>query len=179
MQTPDSDRFWRRDRLGSARGQALLEFVMMAVMMLVLVFGLLDFGRAIYARQILINLSREAANLSSRGTSLADTLTAINASAAPLNLAQRGYLILTVVHRNDDGTLVITDQLAGGGRSHRSRVGSGVGNAATLPATSVEVPARRQSLYVAEVYHSYTPVSPLGRLLRLAIPNDLSDIAYF
>lgn len=172
---------WQR-RFQDTSAQALVEFVFMAMMLIVLVFGLIDFGRAIYDRQILINLSREAANLSSRGTSLADTMTAINASAAPLDLTQDGYLILTIVQRDDTGKLTITDQLAGGALPQTSRVGTGVGNGATLPATDVEIPPRTKKVYVAEVYHRYAPITPLGQLLGFAMPSTpfmLSDVAYF
>ena len=161
-------------------GQALVEFVFMTVMLLVMVFGLIDFGRAIYNRQILINLTREAANLSSRGTSLADTEAAILLSAQPLDLLADGTIILTVVERDDEGALTIVEQSrSAGGLNHASRVGSGVGSSATLPSTAVEVPARGDKLYVAEIYHRFGPVTPVGKLIQTTLPDTLSDIAYF
>jgi Flp pilus assembly protein TadG len=40
-------------------GQALVEFALSATMMLVLVFGLVDFSRAIYIAQVIANLTGE------------------------------------------------------------------------------------------------------------------------
>lgn len=161
-------------------GQALVEFVFMTVMLLVMVFGLIDFGRAIYDRQILINLSREAANLSSRGTSLQETEQAIILSAAPLDMVADGCIILTVVERDDEGVVTIVEQTrSNGGISPPSQVGAGTGTVASLPRTAVEIPPRGEKLYVAEVYHRYEPVTPLGQLIEVTLPSVLSDIAFF
>ena len=64
-------------------GQALVEFAIAAMMMVTLLFGLIQFGRAIYDQQVITNLTAEGCSLASRGTSLADTATAVIASAAP------------------------------------------------------------------------------------------------
>jgi Flp pilus assembly protein TadG len=160
-------------------GQALIEFVFIGVFMLLLVFGLVDFGRALLIRQILSGVSREGANLASRGTSLADTITAVNTSAAPLSLATNGYVIVTAVYRAPNGSLTVTAQQRSGGIAQSSSVGNVVGGPAVLPPTAVEIPPRGRTLYVVEVFHRYTPVTPLGRLLGVSLPTVLRDVAYF
>jgi Flp pilus assembly protein TadG len=147
-------------------------------MMMVMVFGLIDFGRAVYERQVLVNLTREGSNLASRGTTLSDTMTAVFTSAGPLNLNARGRVIVTTVF-NSNGTFVVSGQLAQGGISATSKVGTGVGNTATLPPAAVAIPQPNQTLYVTEVFYSYAPITPIGKLLKLTLPPTLYDVAYF
>jgi Flp pilus assembly protein TadG len=52
-------------------GQALVEFAFIALIMLVLAFGLIDLSRAIYQKQIMTNLTREGSNLAARKASTA------------------------------------------------------------------------------------------------------------
>ncbi|MCS7048282.1 MAG: pilus assembly protein [Verrucomicrobiae bacterium] len=160
-------------------GQALIEFVFVGIFMLLLVFGLVDFGRALMMRQILVAVSREGANLASRGTSLEDTINAVSISAQPLNLLTNGYVIVTAVQRQSNGALRIADQRKAGALPHPSRVGNTIGGPATLPPTSAEVPPRGRTLYVVEVTHRYTPITPIGRLLGTVLPTQLTDVAYF
>lgn len=164
----------------SQSGQALVEFTVSSVLLLTLLFGLIDFGRAIYTRQIMVNLSREAANLASRGTSLSNTLTAVRTSALPLDLDQKGYVILTVVYRNSNSVAVVTNQVARGGLQTASRVAAnGVGTAPMLPLSNPVLPPPKKTLYVAEIYYGFVPITPVGRLLKLVLPTKLYDVAYF
>jgi Flp pilus assembly protein TadG len=48
-------------RGGGRRGQALVEFALIAPIFFLLVFGLIEFGRAVYTIQILDNAAREGA----------------------------------------------------------------------------------------------------------------------
>ncbi len=73
-------------------------------MLMVLIFGAIDFGRAIYMRQVLINLSRETANLEARGTGsttqeiMTNALSAAIQEALPLALnSSNGYVVVTAV----------------------------------------------------------------------------------
>ena len=36
-----------------------------------------------------------------------------------------------------------------------------------------------QSIYVAEVFYSFQPITPIGNLLNLALPSTLYEAAYF
>jgi Flp pilus assembly protein TadG len=164
----------------SQSGQALVEFGISSAMLLTLLFGLIDFSRAIYTRQIMVNLSREAANLASRGTSLSNTFDAVRTSALPLEIDTKGFVILSVIYRNSNSVAVVTNQLTGGGLQTGSRVAAGgVGTAPVLPATNPALPIPKQMLYVAEIYYGFTPVTPVGRLLNLVLPSKLYDVAYF
>lgn len=45
----------------SRRGTAVIEFALIAPVFLLLVFGMIEFGRAIMVQQVLVNVSREGA----------------------------------------------------------------------------------------------------------------------
>jgi Flp pilus assembly protein TadG len=156
-------------------GQAIVEFAICALLLFTLAFGLVDFGRAIYQKEVITNLTREGSNLASRGTSLNDAATAVVNGANPLNLSTSGYVIITSVV-NNSGTYNITGQVSQGGISARSKVGTGVGNNAVLPAGAV---ASGQTVYVTEVFCSYQAVTPIGKLLGFTLPSTLYDVAYF
>jgi hypothetical protein len=60
-----------RGSAGSERGQAILEFVPVMILMLTMTFAVVDFSYLIWQHQIIIGLTREGSNLASRDTSLA------------------------------------------------------------------------------------------------------------
>lgn len=172
----------------SGRGesaQAFVEFTFVAAMLVVMLFGLIDIGRAIYEHQVLANLSREGANLAARGTGGTETEILSNAAAAvvtsanPLNLNTKGLVIITTITNNGSGRLFIRSQWSQGGITATSKVGTGVGRPAVLPATNPQVPQPGQTLYATEVFYAYAPITPIGKLLTVAVPSRLYDAAYF
>ena len=167
-----------RTRRTHQSGQALVEFACVVFIMLAMVFGLIDFARAIYDREVMTNLSREGSNLASRGTDLNTSATAVILGSQDLNLRLNGRVIITSV-ANNSGAFKITGQVSQGGLSASSRVGSGIGNPASLPVTAVTIPQPNQTVYITEVFYSYQPVTPIGKMLRLVMPSTLYDVAYF
>jgi Flp pilus assembly protein TadG len=157
-------------------GQALVEFAIAAMMMLIIVFGLIDFCRAIYDQQVITNLTGEGCSLSSRGTSLTDTVTSVIASSAPLNLNASGRVIATSVF-NNNGVLQVTGQVSQGGFVAASRIGVSGGLAHLPPAA---VPQVNQTVFVTEVFYQYSTLTPIGKLLSTAIvPSQMYDVAYY
>src|ERR1017187_7576191 len=100
-------------------GQALIEFMFVGFILLFMLFGMIDFCRAISTRQVLINLSREAANLAARGTgstadaSISNASAAVIAGDAPLSMTNNGLVIITAV-LNSNGTYRVTNQIREG-----------------------------------------------------------------
>jgi Flp pilus assembly protein TadG len=89
----------------SSAGQSVVELALIMPLLLVLTLGVADLGRALLFNNILINMSREGANLASRTaqspTFIIDTL---NQTAAPLDMATQGMGILTRVKAVDGGS---------------------------------------------------------------------------
>ena len=88
----------RRSRLlprRAVRGIAAVEFAIVLPLLALLLFMVVDLSRAIQAKIILLNISREGANLASRATSdLSGTgqsiMNALAASTPPLDMNKRG-----------------------------------------------------------------------------------------
>jgi hypothetical protein len=144
----------------------------------------MDFCVAIYEKQLLTNLSREAANLAARGSGISqqqimtNALDAIQQEATPLSLLNSspyGKVYLTAVTNNGAGGLYISEQVSSGGLSVPSKLG-GLGANVThvLPTTNlVQVGG---TCYIAEVFYVYKPPAPIK---FVGLSNTFYDVAYF
>jgi Flp pilus assembly protein TadG len=89
-------------------GLAAVEFALLLPVLLVLLIGLIDVARALQAQMILINLSREGANLASRGklqlSENAQTIIGqVAASAPPLDMNKLGMIYITRIMGSTSG----------------------------------------------------------------------------
>ena len=182
-------RFYSSARIklrGSGRGQAAAEFAVVAPLLLVLICGAIDFGRALNDVQIMADLTRQGSNLASRGTPLNESNAAVVSGESGLDLVHSGEVISTSV-TNENGTYKISGQdtsTADGltTLSATSKVGTGVGATATLStAAKNAIPQNGQTVFVTEIFYTFTPVTPIGALTQSAIsmPSQLYDSAYF
>jgi hypothetical protein len=95
----------RRPRLlpqRAARGIAAVEFAIVLPLLALLLFMVVDLSRAIQTKIILLNISREGANLASRATSdLSGSgqsiMNALAASTPPLDMNKRGMIYITKI----------------------------------------------------------------------------------
>ena len=162
---------------GGETGQALLEFALVATIITIMALAVIDLSRAIYDKEVLSDLSRTGSNLASRGATLSDAANAVIAQPSDLNMASNGLVIVSSV-TNNSGTITVTGQQQAGGISGSSRVGV-QGRGATLPATTPPIPSNGQTVYVTEVFYSFSPITPIGKLMTMVFPSTLYDSAYF
>ena len=167
---------WALRRARDCSGQSLVELAFVSLVLMVILFGMIDFGRAIYRQQLITNLSREGANLASRDSTFPETLDALVVSAGTLNIETDGYIILTELSRATDGTLSVTRQQTRGSQTSASKIGT-VGGSVSFSQNNI--PAPGQSLIVAEVFVLYSSVTPVGKLIGVAMPSKLYDAAFF
>ena len=73
MKTPRARRVVRFVR--DERGAALVEFAMISVVLMILIFGIIDFGRALYTKNSLTNAAREGGRYAAVANRFRDALT--------------------------------------------------------------------------------------------------------
>jgi Flp pilus assembly protein TadG len=182
------------------RGQALLELWPVVILMLILAFAVIDIGRAIWQVEVITGLTREGSNLASRSSdgtllqALTDAANSVVSDGAVLNLqglnssgSGNGKVIITSV-QNLAGSCVITAQYSIGTLAAQSKVGTysasppAVGALPTPCASSTStytIPPLNGTVYVTEIYTSYSPITPLGVFVNWTLPPTLYDVAYF
>src|ERR1035438_1266871 len=175
---------------GGDSGQALIEFTLVAVALIVLIFGVIDFCRAIYLRQLLVNLSRETANLEARGsgTTTLDIMTnalgaAILEAKPSLGLNSSPRLLTTTAFPNFGTHSTISQQYTAGslaGATSAVGTSTNLGNTAKLPKTAGSILPANRTVYVAEIYYKFIPITPVGNLINhILLPTRFYDAAYF
>jgi len=183
-------------------GQALIELALVIPILLTFVFGLVDYSRAMYDMEVITNLAGEGGSLASRGTSPADTVTAvINAagqgSGQDVNMSAAGCVIVTLVN-NPNGSqnpvYDITDQATGGGASgcgaswsqigQCTRVnGNCTGRTTALPANIQTVlnASMNTNIAITEMFFNFRTITPIGYFLHKSnwLPTQLYRVAYY
>jgi Flp pilus assembly protein TadG len=178
----------------SQSGQALVEFMFCAFIVLFLLFGMIDFCRSISTDQVIINLSREGANLAARGSvsgstdaAISNAIAGVIAEASPLNINSNGEVIISAVV-NTGNSYVISNQVSEGKLTLPSKLGT-LNSTINMPAvgaakTANAVPQSNQTTFVAEIFYNFSPATPLGNVLvgglkGFTVTNQLYDAAYF
>lgn len=112
-------------------GLAAVEFALILPILLILVLGVFDFSRALRTQLIVINVSREGANLAARSPSLEsrhqDIMNSLTASTPPLDMPDNGMIYITEIMGYSQGGVVrniITAQYrwTGGNTTQGSRI---------------------------------------------------------
>jgi Flp pilus assembly protein TadG len=174
---------WRHES-----GQALVEFSLITLLLVSLTFGLIDFYRALYEKEVLTNLSREAANEAARGSGTTTLQIMSNAVLAVANSSEAftfgptstsGKIIVTAVTNFGAGYVVSQQVEDGSLTAAASKIGTTVGGTAKLPTETTPILPAGHTVYVAEIFYAYTPITPIGKLIKATLTNRFYDVAYF
>jgi len=150
-----------RRLLACQNGQELVEFALLAPVMLLLFVGVVEAGRAIAAEHRLSVLTREAANVASRGSSLTEALDVAMTNGSDMDLAARGGGIasrIVVV----DSVPVIQAQQTSPGYEERSLLGLPDSIVGALNALELD---EGQSLYAVELFYDQPAFTPLPAMV--------------
>jgi Flp pilus assembly protein TadG len=170
----------RSARLRSESGQAFFELALLVPLLCLVMFSIIEYGRVLNMEQIMVDLTRQGSNMASRGTTLSTAASSVAQSSAPLYVSTSGEVIITSVQRvNNVDT--ITGQASSGVLSMSSKIGTGVGNKATVPATLDDIFTNNpsQTVYITEVYYPLTQITPIAKMWGLVLPSTLYQVGYF
>ena len=195
-----------RTRLRSARGQSLLEFAIVAPLLLLLALGVIEIGYALLDQHVVTKLTREGSNLISRDSTIQQAVTALTSmSTAPVNFATRSKVIFSVIRngatvgtanfgrdivyqRHEHGNLADASSRirTQGTGSYRGAPDYEAVNPDTTTALRVIAASLPDGLtlgpgdmvYVTEVYTQHTLLTPVSSF-GLVVPERLYSIAYF
>ncbi len=110
------------------RGAAVIEFALVLPVFILLIFGMIEFGRAVMVQQILVNASREGARQAVLdGSTVAEVANRVNTylAAAVINGATTEYAV--------NGTTVADPSIAGYGEAVTVRVSVPYDNVNWIP----------------------------------------------
>jgi Flp pilus assembly protein TadG len=192
-----------RRRLASAAGQTMVEMAIVLPIAMLISLGVVDVSYALLHQHVISRLTREGANLISRDVSLLDASNAIKTmSTTPVDFTNGSQLVLSVLKKgavvgsaNYDKVVLYQRYAIGtlGTPSTLTTAGTGTfgpspdfraANSDTdtnlritnLPA-NVDI-TRGGLLYVAEVFTSHAPLTPLDKF-GVTVPPTLRSIAFF
>jgi hypothetical protein len=147
----------------------MIELALVLPILIMLVLGVIDFSRAIQFNNVLVNLTREGANLAARTTESPQFIVkTLMDTASPLQMNTDGMMYITKLVGRSDGRARVEEQYrrpTGGKTSLVSRLwacsswqASGVCNMpSTRPVISLAVPlADGETVYAVEAFYDYT-----------------------
>jgi Flp pilus assembly protein TadG len=94
-----------RTARGKQRGVAAIEMAMLFPLLVAVALPVVDFARNLQAQMILINVSREGANLSSRASltyPMQTIMSSLTATTPPLNMSANGMIYITEIQGSNN-----------------------------------------------------------------------------
>jgi Flp pilus assembly pilin Flp len=163
------------NRFSDDRGAATVEFALVAPILLIIMLGVIEFGRAFERVHAIVGISRESANLAARGTSLQQSAQVAMNSGSDIELSKYGGVIASEVV-GQGKVAVVKAQYATAGYAGKSRIGNVGSPAAQLASRNLQA---GQSAFVVEVFYKYKAVTPLSRLSDVVFPSTLYERSVF
>ena len=151
----------------------------MVPLLCLILFAIIDYGRALNTEQIMVDLTRQGSNMASRGTALATAASTVALNSAPLTVSSLGLVIVSSVARVNNVDTV-TGQAGTGGISVASKIGT-LNGKATVPAAVDDIFSKNsgQTVYITEIYYPLTAITPLAAMWGQLLPTTLYQVAYF
>lgn len=153
----------------------MVEAALVTPILLMILLGLVESGNALSLRHKMAVLSREGANLASRGTSLEETLNVVLTNGDEIGLSEQGGAIVTRVVVTK-GIPLIDRQVASPGYDADSRLG--LPDSTVVPLGSLDF-EEGQVLHAVEIIIRYESMTPVGGMLPEGFARTVYDRAIF
>lgn len=148
---------------------------MVTPLLLVVTFGIVEFGSMLDSRQAIAHLSREGANIASRGAPLDTVLAVTMQNGTEINLSSRGGAVASRVFMSD-GTPTIDEQIWSPGYGSASLMGGEGDDVLEMSGLGLSEGA---SVYVLEIFYDRPDWTPLKNFFSGSLPDVLYDRAVF
>lgn len=172
------------------RGAALVELALLLPILIVMILGIIDFGRLIHARLVMTNVSREGGSLGSRDIRVGSQLVGmLQASAAPFNLGgAEGRIYVTKIRAGEsllDPEPYIQSRATGGALDVSSGITGNVGDTpgglqnpiyGHLQFREAINTSDISEVTIVEVYYLYRTITPLPEFIQGLILPDRGGI---
>jgi len=156
------------------RGASAVEMAIILPILVMMVFGAIDFGRLFHARLIMTNVAREGASLASRDIQPASQLiTMLQAGSTPLDMVTHGKIFIwrikagvsrrspypTIDHTasDEDGSLIVNSTIGAG----KPNLGLDSDVYQHLIFDTGNAAADIGDITVVEVFYQYRPITPV------------------
>lgn len=147
----------------SLRGQSITELALVLPLLLLLALGAIEVANIVNTYLTITHLTREGANMTSRGIDPVDALDAVEASGAPLinssNSAQ--WKIIYSQIGPDDPTVPtgyqVSSQIRRGGLAESSVVGAPGATVTSSEIPNIDSVALGQTFEMVEIFYDYAP----------------------
>ena len=163
----------------SEKGATLAELIILTPVLLTLILASVDLGRLVFARQVLTDLSREAANLVSRGAAAEDAFAATRRAEQAFDIGDSGAIIISRIRRQsptNDTPWVVEQDVYGDVIGTNSHVGTLNGPASIPKMNSIELGV---TFTAVEIFHDFEPAFNFATLGLDIYPRVLYDAAFF
>ena len=161
------------------RGAALAELAVLLPLLVMMLLVAIDFGRLVYTTQIMVDLTREAANLVSRGATFDDAFRVAFRLAGEVDVQGKGGIIISEVRRkdfNDPTPWIVNQERRGALATARSRVGAAGGRARIPDVTQLP---RGAGIMAVEIVHPFNPLFDVTGLHLNFYPEAIYEVAFF
>lgn len=147
------------------KGQALIELAVVVILVMIVFMFIFDFGRAIQAKNTLTHLTREGANLASRGLlpgteaqQYQDIMNALGYTSQPLTMRADGVIYITRIE-GASSTNLIRAQALWTASTMSSKPASKLGSTINAVAQNVGLTlGNGQTAYVVEAFYNYKSI---------------------
>ncbi|HNS53478.1 MAG TPA: pilus assembly protein [Syntrophales bacterium] len=172
------------------RGAALVELAFLLPLLIVMILGIIDFGRLIHARLVMTNVSREGGSLGSRDIRVGSQLVSmLQTSAAPFNLGgAEGRIYVTKIRAGEsllDPEPYIHSRATGGTLDVPSGITGNVGDTpgglqnpiyGHLRFREANNTSDISEVTIVEVFYLYRTITPLPEFVQGLILPDRGGI---
>ncbi len=157
------------------KGQALMEAAIALPVLLLILLALIESGNGLSVKHKMAVLSREGANIASRGSSLQETLDVVMNQGSDIDLSGSGGAIVTRIMVMG-GVPSIESQLAYPGYEAKSRIG--LPDSAAVVLSGVPF-TEGQVLYAVEIIFNYQAMTPLAAVFPRGFTDEVYERAIF